>query len=235
MQAPYDLTALATVIRRELLGQPGVAKLSPCRRFTSLYAAESPSDSLFFLESGLVKLVKRGDAGKEIVVDLIAPGELFGEQGIWVSQPRLVGAEMLETGTAYVIPRETFRQFAEANTEVWKLLAESIQRRERSLQRKIELLCLRDVEQRILLMLADLAPRIGNRVPGGYEYSIPLSQSELASLIGATRETTSTTLNHLERRGLIHLGRRLLVINSVESALRAAGDALQAAATSNAG
>jgi DNA-binding IclR family transcriptional regulator len=49
------------------------------------------------------------------------------------------------------------------------------------------------------------------------EYSLPLSQSELASLIGATRETTSTTLNALARRGLIKLGRRLLVVPSADN------------------
>jgi CRP/FNR family transcriptional regulator len=54
------------------------------------------------------------------------------------------------------------------------------------------------------------------------EYSIPLSQSELASLIGATRETTSTTLNSLARRGLVRLGRRLLVVSSVDHLRNAA-------------
>jgi CRP-like cAMP-binding protein len=221
-------SSLSALVRRELLGQPGIAKLAPCRRFTALYAAESPSDSLFFLESGLVKLVKRGDGGKEIAVDLVVAGEIFGETGIYGSQPRQVGAEMLESGTVYVIPREVFLGFCERNPHIWKMLAELSMRRERSLQRKIELLTLKDVEQRILLILADLAPRLGSRVPGGYEYSIPLSQSELASLIGATRETTSTTLNSLERRGLIHLGRRLLVISSIEGVLRAAGEQAQA-------
>ncbi len=51
---------------------------------------------------------------------------------------------------------------------------------------------------------------------------MPLSQSELASLIGATRETTSTTLNALARRGLIRLGRRLLIVNSADAVRSAA-------------
>lgn len=224
MQPLIEGNPLGSLVRRDLLGQPGVAKLSPCRRFTALFHPESQSDSLFYLETGLVKLVKRGEGGKEIVIDLVAPGELFGEQGVWNLQPRMVGAEMLDSGTVYVVPREVFLAFAEMHPEVWKMLAQAAVQRERSLQRKIELITLKDVEQRILLMLADLAKRIGSSVPGGYEYSIPLSQSELASLIGATRETTSTMLNQLERRGLLHLGRRLLVLSSLDGAMRAGGE-----------
>ena len=64
------------------------------------------------------------------------------------------------------------------------------------------------------------------------EYSIPLSQGELASLIGATRETTSTTLNALARRGIIRLGRRQLIVPSVEGILAAADQRSRAAKVS---
>ena len=63
----------------------------------------------------------------------------------------------------------------------------------------------------------------------GAEYSIPLSQGELASLIGATRETTSTTLNALARRGVIRLGRRQLIVPSIDGVLEAANQRSQAA------
>ena len=72
------------------------------------------------------------------------------------------------------------------------------------------------MEYRIRTTSASLPLSVGSRNDGLQEYSIPLSQSELASLIGATRETTSTTLNALARRGLVRLGRRLLVISSMD-------------------
>jgi len=62
----------------------------------------------------------------------------------------------------------------------------------------------------------DLAQQMG-AAPGPEEVSIPLSQGELASLIGATRETTSTTLNTLARRGVIRLGRRLIILPSLDA------------------
>ena len=89
------------------------------------------------------------------------------------------------------------------------------------MEKKIELLCLHDVEYRILYYMAELARTFGAKANGS-EYSIPLSQGELASLIGATRETTSTTLNTLARRGVIKLGRRQLIVPSVDGVLAAA-------------
>ncbi|MBV9770706.1 MAG: Crp/Fnr family transcriptional regulator [Bryobacterales bacterium] len=103
--------------------------------------------------------------------------------------------------------------------------------RKRQLEKKIELLCLRDVEYRILYYVADLARMFGVRANGA-EYSIPLSQGELASLVGATRETTSTTLNHLARKGVIRLGRRQLIVPSIDGVLEAANQRSQVAKVS---
>ena len=93
--------------------------------------------------------------------------------------------------------------------------------RKRDLEKKIELLCMQDVEYRILHYMAELAAAFGSRLET-HEYAIPLSQGELASLIGATRETTSTTLNSLARRGLIRLGRRQLILASLDGVRTAA-------------
>jgi CRP/FNR family transcriptional regulator len=123
---------------------------------------------------------------------------------------------------------------------VWKSIAEQLLSREQQLEEKVALLCLHDVEYRILHYLLSLGQVFG--VNGAAEYSIPLSQSELAHLIGATRETTSTTLNTLARRGVVKLGRRLLMVSSVETVRAALNDhyappkpiSVSAAATQNA-
>jgi CRP/FNR family transcriptional regulator len=71
------------------------------------------------------------------------------------------------------------------------------------------------VEYRVLQFLADLSALV-KPLPDGTGSQIPITQLELADLVGATRETTSTTLNQLERRGLIKLSRRMLTVPSPE-------------------
>jgi CRP-like cAMP-binding protein len=203
----------------------GVSRFAPSRRFASLFSDSSASDSLYFLDSGLVKLFKRGEDGKEIILRIVVPGELFGEQALSGEESRDArhsSAEVLQEGAIYVIPRHVFGAWAESRAQIWHLVAETLVARQRELEKKVELLCLHDVEYRILYYLGELATLLGARNDGQQEYSIPLSQSELASLIGATRETTSTTLNSLARRGLVRLGRRMLSISSVDHVRNAA-------------
>lgn len=205
------ITSLAAALRADAFHLDGVMKFAPNRRFATIFTEGSPAETLFFVESGLVKLSKRGDENKEIILDIVGPGQLFGEQALAPDGARNVSAELLQEGLIYTIPRDVFTRFCDEHPRLWRLVSESLISQKKHLEKKIELLCLHDVEFRILYYLRHLAPLIGAKL-NNQEYSIPLSQGELASLIGATRETTSTTLNALARRGLIRLGRRQLIV-----------------------
>jgi CRP/FNR family transcriptional regulator, cyclic AMP receptor protein len=214
-------SSLAAVVRSELIGQDGVTKFSPNRRFATVYSEGSPADTIFFIDSGLVKIFKRGADNKEIILQIVGAGEMFGEQALGSEPGRNIAAEVLQDGVIYIIPRDIFLRACEKRPELWREISVVLTARKRQLEKKIELLCLHDVEYRILYYMAELARTFGAK-SNASEYSIPLSQGELASLIGATRETTSTTLNTLARRGLIKLGRRQLIVPSVDGVLAAA-------------
>src|SRR5579863_10276542 len=179
------LTALTAFLRGELINLDGVTKFSPNRRFATVYSEGSPSDTLFFVDSGLVKIYKRGDDNKEIILQIAGPGEIFGEQTLIGEQSRNIAAEVLQEGAIYVIPRDLLLRSCERRPELWREIAGFLAMRQRQLEKKVELLCLYDVEYRILYYIAQLASSFGSR-SNGTEYSIPLSQGELASLIGAT-------------------------------------------------
>jgi CRP/FNR family cyclic AMP-dependent transcriptional regulator len=224
-------TNLSAALRHELINQEGVTKFSPNRRFATVFSEGSPADTLFFLESGLVKVYKRGDDNKELILQIISPGELFGEQALSGESSRGLAAEVLQEGVIHVIPRDLFLRACERHPEFWREISVFLAARKGQLEKKVELLCLRDVQYRILYYMAELARTFGAK-SNGTEYSIPLSQGELASLIGATRETTSTTLNALARKGVIRLGRRQLIVPSIDGVLAAADQQSQAAKVS---
>jgi CRP/FNR family transcriptional regulator len=204
--------AFAKLMREELVGKEGVTRIMQARRFTVLYSKNNPADSVFILESGLVKIVKRGNDNKEVLLTLVRPGEIFGEDAMLVGGERNSNAEVLQEATLSIIPKELFARFCNEHPDSWRLLAELLARRQQDLEQKIELLLMRDVEQRILLYLAELAELVGVSENEHSSRSIQLSQGEIASLVGATRETTSSTLNALARRGLVSLGRRKMVV-----------------------
>jgi CRP-like cAMP-binding protein len=100
--------SLAAVVRSELINLDGVTKFSPNRRFATVYAEGGPTDTLYFLDSGLVKVYKRGPDSKEIILRIIGAGELFGEQALGTEHTRTISAEVLQEGVIYVIPRDFF-------------------------------------------------------------------------------------------------------------------------------
>jgi CRP/FNR family cyclic AMP-dependent transcriptional regulator len=221
-------SSFAAVVRSDLVGQDGVTKFSPNRRFATIFSEGSPADTIFFVESGLVKIYKRGADQKEIILQIAGPGEVFGEQALSSEPSRNMAAEILQEGAIYVIPRQVFLRACERRPDLWRDISALLTSRKKHLEKKIELLCLHDVEYRILYYAAELARTVGIKTDGS-GYAIPLSQGELAGLIGATRETTSTTLNVLARRGLIRLGRRQLIVPSIDGVLAAADQRARAA------
>ena len=160
-------TALATILRNEVVHLEGVSRFAPCRRFASLFSDSSPSDSLYFLDSGLVKIFKRGEDGKEIILRIVAPGELFGEQALPGEEARRVRAGLRGSAAGGDHLRDSasgcFCRGCETRPQLWRLLAETLAARQRDLEKKVELLCLRDVEYRILYYLGELAALVGTR------------------------------------------------------------------------
>lgn len=192
----------------------GVKKLSVPRRGTVVYSPGSPATHVYFVDSGLVKIERTTDTDKEILLCVVASGELFGEQALLPDTTFALSAKTLESGVIYSIPSDTFQRFCERRPEVWRLLTQHFLMRKDELERKIEHLCHRDVRERLIYYLEELA-RL-NPAPEPSGNVIHISQNELASLVGATRETTSTTLNALARQGLITLGHRMVMIPSMD-------------------
>jgi CRP-like cAMP-binding protein len=208
------VSSLALAMRTTLLPQPEVSRVASIRRSTSLFAQGQVADSLYFVDDGLIKLTRTNDSGDRIILSICGPGELVGEEVLAEDAPLYqADAEALSTATLHRIPRDTLVGILRSNFDFAAALIDYLVHRKSALARKVELLCLHDVEYRILHYLVELSGLV-KPVIDGEDYQLPITQAELADLIGATRETTSTTLNQLERKGLVRLSRRLLTVPS---------------------
>lgn len=217
------MTSLASAIRSSLLSSSEVTRLASLRRSTSLFSQGQLADSVYFIDDGLVKLTRTNDRGGHIILCICGPGHLIGEEALTNDERHYYSeAEVLTASNLYRIPREVILSSLANNTELDNALISYLLHRKLNLAMKVELLCLHDVEYRILHYLAELSTLV-KPLEDGDGYQVPITQLELADLIGATRETTSTTLNQLERRGLVKLSRRLLTIPSPATLRSAAG------------
>lgn len=202
---------LIDLIETEILTQPGVRKYDNHRSLRPLYAAGDPADLVYFIQSGVVKCERRFEGFDQPVLCIRQAGELVGEEGLLGADAYRTNALMLTAGTLWLIPRAVFTDAANRHPEIWRELAELIDQFRSCQAQRFQMLQEKGVEERLLCVLDYFAAVRREREAsiGTPELNeIPLTQAELASLIGATRETTSTTLNLLERRGLLELHRR---------------------------
>lgn len=208
------MTPLASTVRSALLPVSDVSRMNSVRRGTILFSQGDAPDAMYLIEEGLVKLTRTNDTGGRIIFAIIGPGQLVGEEILRAEpSPYQSEAEVLTTATVVRIPGEAMNRAIASDPELAQALVGYLLDRKMVLAKKVELLCLHDVEYRILYYLAELSALV-KPSDDGEGHQIPITQLELADLIGATRETTSTTLNQLERRGLVKLSRRLLTVPS---------------------
>jgi len=216
------VNALVLSARSALLSSPEVSRVASLRRAAPLFSQGQVADTAYFIEDGLVKLTRTSAAGGRIIVSICGPGHLLGEEVLSENgRTYHTEAEVLSPATLYRIPREALKRLIASNSELALAVISHLLEHKLDLAEKVELLCLHDVEYRILHYLAELS-KLVKPLDNGEGYPLPITQLELADLIGATRETTSTTLNQLERRGLLKLSRRLLTISSPVTLLSAA-------------
>ncbi len=213
---------------REWTRLDGAVQRSDYRRGSVVYSAGDPSDLVFLLKSGKVKILRHGPYQKQLIVQLIGPGEVFGEGALLGETHRENSAEALEETTLWVIPRKPLLDWLAPRPEVWLPLATLLGRRLRNLETTVENLMFLEVEQRLVRVLVFLSSQYGEPGEDGVHLKIPLSQRELAHLIGSTRETTSSILNRLCKQGLLRIRRRRLAICSLENLTALAESALPA-------
>jgi len=204
-------------------GSEGFQKSHRLIRGDILYEERQFSSSVFLLEAGLIKLTRALDDQRQAVLRVVRPGELFGDRLLSAGPQRESTAEALCQSVVYEIPREEFQAQFEKMPGLWEWVTQQLESRLEDVERRIQLVSFYRVEQRVLLLLADLAEVSLNRDARAMSgATIPLAQSEIAQLVGATRETVCTTLNVLERRGLLRLGRKYVVVESAEHLRQAA-------------
>lgn len=179
-----------------------------------LYREGSKAETVFLLQTGIVKL-HRASGDHDMLVRLMRRGDIWGEWTDEDSPKWQETAECMRPVRAHRIPAAEFRRAVHRDGELAVWATRMVSRRLKEMERRMELVSYFRVEQRLLYSLAELADHCGPE-EGTEEYALPLTQTDLASLIGATRETVSTTLNVLERRGVLRLRRRSLEFSSPE-------------------
>jgi len=170
---------------------------------TVIFVQGDPGSTLYLVESGRVKISASSPAGKEVILALHGPGDFFGELALLDGEPGSADAVAQEPCELLLLQRADFVRFLERRPKVGIGLLAAVSRRLRHTNQLVEGAALLDVPGRLARALVDLAESEGEQQAEGWVIHSPLTQSELAALVGATRESVNKWLGFYERQGLI--------------------------------
>jgi CRP-like cAMP-binding protein len=178
------------------------------RRGEVIFHAGDPGDALFIIVSGEVKISLPSDEGDEAILATLREGDVFGELALLDGAPRSATASALVPTEAVVLPRDRFRELIATVPAVRDVLLASLAGELRRLTTHVEDLHFLDMTGRLAAKLVRLAREAG---PTGNQSGIrlraTLTQAELASMVGCTRQSVNKLLGQFSDDGLVRVDR----------------------------
>ena len=189
----------------ELAGLAAGMRPRPYAKDEVVYLRGDPGTAFYIIASGRVKIALSSPDGKELILRRLGPGDFHGELALLDDEPRSADAVVTEAGVQLVLQRETFRRFLAEHPRVATKLLAKLSRDLRSNAEFIQDATFLDVPARLARVLLDLAsePGASGLPKPGAVLPERMKQGELASLVGATRESVNKWLGSFERQGLI--------------------------------
>lgn len=191
-----------------------VSSMSPhvLARGERLFREGDPGDSLYVITSGKVKLARASTDGRESLMSVLGPGEMFGELSLFDPGPRLTSAVVVSDTALIGLDNDRLRRFLADHPEVAMQMLSGLARRLRRTNQGMSDLVFTDVPGRVAKALLDLAARFGRVQPDGVRVEHDLTQEELAQLVGASRETVNKALADFAGRGWLALGAKSVTL-----------------------
>ncbi|HSH22262.1 MAG TPA: Crp/Fnr family transcriptional regulator [Candidatus Caenarcaniphilales bacterium] len=192
------------------------------RRNEVIFHQGDPGDSLHIVGTGAVKIVLPSAEGEEAIIATLRAGDFFGELSILDGAPRSATATALEPSETLVLPRSAFLQLLDRDPDLRNALLAGLARELRRLTSHVEELHFLDLAGRLAMRLTRLANDGRPGVTGEARLDWPYTQSDLAAMIGGTRQSVNRLLSGLVDDGLVRIDRDSLVITDVDALARRA-------------
>lgn len=191
------------------------------RRYT-VFTEGEPGDDLYIILDGKVKIHHRTTDGRETLIAVLGPADMFGELALFDPGPRTSTVITVTEVNAVRMDRRALRTWIAAYPEVAQQLLRVLARRLRRTNNTLCDLIFTDVPGRVAKQLLDLATRFGNLDAGSLRVDYELTQEELAQLVGAARETVNKALSDFTQRGWIRQQGKILFIDEPDILARRA-------------
>ncbi|GAA3604913.1 Crp/Fnr family transcriptional regulator [Marihabitans asiaticum] len=187
-----------------------------------LFHEGDQGDRLYVITEGKIKLGCTSTDGRENLLAILGPGEMFGELSLFDPGPRTATATAVAETQLIGLGNDQLRTLLQSHPRIAATLLASLARRLRRTNENLADLVFTDVPGRVAKALLDLSSRFGRPVEEGVMVAHDLTQEELAQLVGASRETVNKALADFATRGWLRLEARAVLLLDVERLRRRA-------------
>ncbi len=182
------------------------------RKGDVVYQPGDIDDSLYYIQSGKVKLAYLDESGRKLTLTILGEGDLFGEMVLIGRRTRELIAQVLQDAVIYEIQRARFLELLREQPELALEVMALFGRRTREIERKLEDLVFKDIPTRLSRQILKLIEEHGVETGEGIQIDFKITHKELADLIGSARENTTSALNRLAREGILDKKRYRIIV-----------------------
>lgn len=197
-----------------------VAKRRTFRSGEVIFHRDDPGQVLYVIKEGKVKICLISPDGQEISLVVFGKGECFGEIALLDGLPRSADAIALEKVECYTLQRSDFHNSIMKNPKIAIQVLEVLSKRLRSTDQQVEDLIFLDVYGRVAKKLLELSEMHGTKVNGGTRIEVRLTQQELASMVGASRESVNKVVGYFTDKKFISSDKHRITLHRIEDLKR---------------
>lgn len=181
---------------------------------TVIFTKGDGGTSMMAVLAGRVRVSSFSADGREVTLNVIGSGEIFGEIALLDGKPRSADATALEDSALMVVERKNFLPFLLRNPQLMERMLVVLCERLRRTSMALEELALFDLPVRLARLLTKLSRDYGRPVPDGMRIDMKLSQRDLATLVASSRETVNKQLRGWREQGVLDMVSGYIVVKS---------------------
>lgn len=191
-------------------------RMSGAIKDQQIFFADQPSNAIYFLKQGRVKIATTSEEGKEIVKAVLFPGEVFGELAIAGEEKRHDRAVALDDDVIVCsMDLADAQMMLSRDPRLHMAFTRLIGQRMIGLERRLENLVFKDSRSRIIGLLREMAEQHGRSVGTEVLLDHSLTHQDIADLTATARQTVTTVLSELQKQDQVHMERGRLLIRDL--------------------
>lgn len=191
------------------------AKRRAFRAGEVIFHRDDPGQVLYMIKDGKVKICIISPDGQEISLAVFGKGECFGEFALLDGLPRSADAIALEKVECYTLQRSDFHNAIMKNPKIAIQVLEALTKRLRNTDNMVEDLIFLDVYGRVAKKLLELADAHGVKTDDGVRIDVRLTQQELASMVGASRESVNKVMGYFSEKDFISTDKHRITLHRI--------------------